>query len=295
MPTGSGCGGSWSSLCVTQVTSWGILYYAFPVLSGRISAATGWSPPALTAAFSAGLVVSAVAGVGVGRWIDRHGPRGVMTLGSVVAVLAVVAIAVAPTSAGLRGRVAGRRRGDGRGVVSAGVRRADPLVRATRVGALTVLTLAGGFASTIFAPITAALADRLDWRGVYLVLAAVLAVVTIPAHAVGLRRPWPPVAETVPAAQRPAHILTSRPVRRAGGRAGPGGVRLPRRGRQPRPAAHRTRHRHRRRGDHPRPGRSRAGARPARLRAAAPSSATSGPARSPCCSGWPSPRSWSRS
>ena len=63
------------ALCVTQVTSWGILYYAFPVLSGRISAATDWSPPTVTAAFSAGLVVSSVAGVGVGRWIDRHGPR----------------------------------------------------------------------------------------------------------------------------------------------------------------------------------------------------------------------------
>jgi len=199
------------SLCVTQVTSWGILYYAFPVLSGRISAATGWSPPALTAAFSAGLVVSAVAGVGVGRWIDQHGPRGVMTLGSVVAVLAVVAIAAAPTlpvfvAAWL---VAG--------VAMAGALYPPAFAALTRwygprsIGALTVLTLAGGFASTIFAPITAALADLLDWRGVYLVLAAILAVVTIPAHAIGLRRPWPRLAETAPAVQRPAHIVTSRP------------------------------------------------------------------------------------
>ena len=196
---------------MTQVTSWGILYYAFPVLSGRISAATGWSPPTLTAAFSAGLVVSAVAGVGVGRWIDRHGPRGVMTLGSVVAVLAVVAIAVAPTLPVFVGAwlVAG--------VAMAGVLYPPAFAALTRwygprsVGALTVLTLAGGFASTIFAPITAALADRLDWRGVYLVLAGVLAVVTIPAHAVGLRRPWPQVAETSATGQRPGDILTSRP------------------------------------------------------------------------------------
>ena len=59
-----------------------------------------------------------------------------------------------------------------------------------RVRALTVLTLAAGFASTIFAPLTATLASHLSWRGVYLVLAAVLAAVTIPAHALALRLPW---------------------------------------------------------------------------------------------------------
>jgi hypothetical protein len=47
-----------------------------------------------------------------------------------------------------------------------------------RVAALTTLTLAAGFASTIFAPLTSALAGSLGWRGTYLVLAAVLAAVT---------------------------------------------------------------------------------------------------------------------
>ena len=65
------------------------------------------------------------------------------------------------------------------------------------VGALTILTLVAGLSSTVFAPLTAALAAHLDWRTTYLVLAAVLAAITIPAHALGLRRPWPaaPVPE----------------------------------------------------------------------------------------------------
>lgn len=62
------------------------------------------------------------------------------------------------------------------------------------VRALTVLTLVAGFASTVFAPLTAALADQLSWRHTYLVLAAALAVITVPAHFFGLRRPWPAVA-----------------------------------------------------------------------------------------------------
>ena len=73
-------------LCVTEITSWGVLYYAFPVLAPSIAADTGWSVPAVTAAFSAGLLVSAAVGIPVGRLLDRHGPRWVMTAGSVVGV-----------------------------------------------------------------------------------------------------------------------------------------------------------------------------------------------------------------
>ncbi|WP_434587581.1 MFS transporter [Streptomyces sp. A5-4] len=40
------------ALCATQITSWGIVYYAFPVLNPQITAATGWPTGATTAAFS---------------------------------------------------------------------------------------------------------------------------------------------------------------------------------------------------------------------------------------------------
>ncbi|MFB9482175.1 MFS transporter, partial [Streptomyces filamentosus] len=80
------------------------------------------------------------------------------------------------------------------------------------VRALTIVTLAGGLASTVFAPLTAALADHLSWRHTYLVLAAILAVVTIPAHALALRSPWPD-APTGPAhtAEGAAEVGRSRP------------------------------------------------------------------------------------
>lgn len=64
-----------------------------------------------------------------------------------------------------------------------------------RVRALTVITLAGGLASTVFAPVTAALADHFSWRTTYAILAVILALFTIPAHALALRAPWPPPPE----------------------------------------------------------------------------------------------------
>jgi MFS family permease len=177
-------------LCVTQVTSWGVLYYAFPVALAAITADTGWSATAATAAFSAGLVVSALAGIPVGRWLDRSGPRRVMTAGSVLAVPATVGIALAPNYPAFLAAwlVAGA-------AMSAVFYQAAfaALTRwygDRRVRALTTLTLIAGLASTLFAPLTHALVEALDWRGAYLVLAGVLAAVTIPLHATTLTAPW---------------------------------------------------------------------------------------------------------
>ena len=178
-------------LSVTEITSWGVLYYAFPVLAPTIAATEGWSAAEITAAFSAGQLTMALVGIPVGRHLDRHGPRGVMTTGSALAVPAVVAIAAAPNLAWFV--VAWVLAG----VAMSGVLYVPAFAALTRwyghrrVGALTVLTLVAGLASTVFAPLTAALADSLDWRATYLVLAVVLAGVTIPAHWWGLRGPWP--------------------------------------------------------------------------------------------------------
>ena len=201
------------ALCVTQIVSWGILYYAFPVLNPQITAATGWPVQATTAAFSLALAVSALAGIRVGRILDRRGPRAVMTIGSTLGVISLTTVSAAPDLA----------------VFTAGWMLAGLAMAATfyqpafaaltrwwapdHVRALTVVTLAGGLASTVFAPLTAALADHLSWRHTYLVLAGVLAAVTIPVHALALGAPWPhaPAAAASRAGEAAAEIGRSRP------------------------------------------------------------------------------------
>ncbi|MBT2489934.1 MFS transporter [Streptomyces sp. ISL-96] len=179
------------ALCATQITGWGVVYYAFPVLLPHLTADTGWSTSAATAAFSVALLVSALAGIPVGRILDRRGPRAVMTTGSLIAVVSILLIAAAPN---VYVFIAAW--------VVAGVGMAatfyQPAFAAVtrwwgsgRVRALTIVTLAGGLASTVFAPLTAVLADHLGWRTTYVVLAVILAAVTIPAHSFALRAPWP--------------------------------------------------------------------------------------------------------
>ncbi|WP_443067682.1 MFS transporter [Streptomyces sp. NBC_01351] len=198
------------ALCATQITSWGIVYYAFPVLLPRLTADTGWSANAATGAFSLALIVSAMAGIPIGRTLDRRGPRAVMTTGSVIGTLAILLIAAAPNLPVFTC-----------GWILAGLAMAATfyppafaaLTRwwgADRVRALTIVTLAGGLASTVFAPLTATLAEHLSWRATYAVLAVMLAAVTIPAHALALRAPWPPAAPAPPSTDR-TPVTRSRP------------------------------------------------------------------------------------
>ncbi|MEU9848179.1 MFS transporter [Streptomyces sp. NPDC047985] len=179
------------ALCITQITSWGIVYYAFPVLNPAITADTGWPAGATTAAFSAALLISAFAGIRVGRIIDHRGPRTVMTAGSVLGTASLLIMAAAPS---LPVFFAGWLLA---GLAMAATFYQPAFAALTRwwapdhVRALTIVTLAGGLASTVFAPLTAALAGHLTWRTTYIVLALVLATVTVPAHALALKAPWP--------------------------------------------------------------------------------------------------------
>jgi MFS family permease len=178
-------------LCLTEITSYGVLYYAFPVLASDITAQTGWSATSTTTAITAALIVSGVVGIPVGRWLDRYGPRAVMTTGSLLGVLALVLIATAQNLAWFFAAwlLAG--------VAMAGVFYAPAFTALTRwygtnrVSALTTLTLVGGLASTVFAPLTAVLLEQFGWRTTYLVLAAILGGITVPAHAFGLTLRWP--------------------------------------------------------------------------------------------------------
>ncbi len=206
------------ALCVTVVVSYGVLFYAFPVMLPLIAADTGWSQSALTAAFSACLVTGGVVGVPAGRVIQRRGPRGVMVTGSVVGPVAVLGIAWSPSYAVFLGAWVLA------GAASAGLFYAPAFAALTgwfgtrSVQAITTLTLAAGFASTIFAPLADALAGHLGWRTTYVVLAGVLLVVTLPAHALALDLPWPMARSAQPGesgeqGEKPhadRHILLSR-------------------------------------------------------------------------------------
>ena len=88
------------ALAISEPISWGILFYGFGVMLTPIQQEMGWSQAELTGAFSLMLLISGVIAVPVGRWLDQHGARGLMTAGSCLATLAVIAWAQVQTLLG---------------------------------------------------------------------------------------------------------------------------------------------------------------------------------------------------
>lgn len=172
----------------TEMVSWGVLYYAFTVFLKPMHASLGWSTAELTGAFSLALLVSAVAALPVGRWLDQHGTRWLMTGGSCVAALLVLAWARVDNL------IVFYLIWCGIGIAMAAVlyEPAFALVatwfRRRRARALTVLTFIAGFASVVFVPLAQWLVQTLGWREALVTLALLLVVVTIPLHALVLRR-----------------------------------------------------------------------------------------------------------
>ena len=202
------------TLAVTETISWGVLYYAFSVFLVPMQRELGWSPAVLAGAFSLALLVSGLAAPVVGRWVDRRGGRILMTGGSVLGSLLLLAWSRVRSDqaplyyliwAGLGLAMATTLYEPAFAVVTAWFERG-------RGRAVLLLTLVAGFASTIFLPVATWLVTTLGWRGALVALAGLLAVTTVPAHALVLRRRPADLGLTIDGAQPdPADPAVPRP------------------------------------------------------------------------------------
>ena len=192
-----------ATFAVTQTVGYGTLYYAFAVLLHPIAADLRASPAAVTGALTTAVLAWAAAAVPVGRWLDRHGGRALMTAGSaggaglLVAWSRVTAIwQLYLVFAGLGIAMAMALYDPATAVI---VSWFEPTRRARAILAMIVVA---GFASTIFMPLTGVLEQRYGWRTTLLVLAALYAAIAVPLHAVVVRRS--PTSPTRPARSRQA-------------------------------------------------------------------------------------------
>lgn len=177
-----------ATLAVTETVSYGVLAYAFPVFLAPMEGEMGWSRTAMTGAYSLASLVAGLAAIPVGRWVDRHGPRALMTAGSCAAAALLLAWSRVESLTALYLVWAGL------GVAQAAVLY-EPAFAAVaawfvrqRGRALTLLTFVGGFASVVFVPLAAGLVEQMGWREALVWLAVMVALLTAVPHALVLRR-----------------------------------------------------------------------------------------------------------
>ncbi|MBP7340145.1 MAG: MFS transporter [Niveispirillum sp.] len=189
-----------AGLGTAQIISWGSLIYAFPLLATPMAADFTWSRVEIFGLASLALAVAGLAAYPVGRAIDRGQGRAVMAGGSLLAALTLLIWSqvgagwMLPPLFMLIGLAqAVTLYEPGFAVVS---RRFGPQARL----GITALTLWGGFASTVFVPLTQVLLDRLGWRGTLEVLAAINLFLALPLHLRVIDRPTPTLSHRAVAA-----------------------------------------------------------------------------------------------
>ena len=175
------------SLSLAQLVSWGILFYSFAVFVVPMEDELGWSKTALNSSLTLGLIVSGLLAPLVGAQIDRGYAWPLMSLGSVLGSLAMVAWSFvdAPWAFLLIWVALG---------VAMSCTFYEPgfAVLARTLGddaprAILKMTLVGGLASTAFIPLAHLLVQLLGWRHAVLTLALVNLIIAGGIHAVMLR------------------------------------------------------------------------------------------------------------
>ncbi|MES2128316.1 MAG: MFS transporter [Pseudomonadota bacterium] len=176
---------SWQTLAIlalTQVLSWGTLYYALAIVALDIAHEMGWRNEVVYGAFSWCLLVAGLAATPAGALLDRYGGRRVMAAGSLLCGLGFIVLATAHSIAAYL--VAWTVLG----VAMAGVLYEAAFATINfEFGlqarqAISRLTLVAGFASTVFWPVTLKLNALLGWRETYLWYAAIQLLVCMPLH-----------------------------------------------------------------------------------------------------------------
>ena len=169
-------------LAVTQILSWGSLYYAFTIVAPDIQHDLALAPELVFGAFSWALLVAGLVSTPTGILLDRYGGRYVMATGSLLCTLGLVWLSrctgvasyyFAWTLIGVAMALT---------LYEAAFATLNRKLETGSRKAISTLTLFGGFASTVFWPLTAKLDTMLGWRDTYLWYGLIQLVICVPLH-----------------------------------------------------------------------------------------------------------------
>lgn len=187
------------ALGITQITAWGTSYYSLGVLAGPISEDTGWSRGFVFLGFTVALLAMGVVSGAVGRAIDRHGARAVMTLGTVLVSLGLFGLAHVRSEAAYLAVWVFLGLGMRLCLYDAAFAALVQVAPSRGRQAISYLTLFGAFASSVFWVVGHALNEQVGWRQTLVLFALINLAICLPLHWFGLARRESAPSEVTPA------------------------------------------------------------------------------------------------
>ena len=174
-------------LSLAQLVTWGSIFYTFSLLLEPVERELGLTRAESSLAFSLALLAEGLAAYPVGRWIDAGHERIVMTAGSIVAGLCLLAHGFITNAAGFYTVWVGL------GLALSATLYTPVFAVITRRfpndfrRAIITMTFLGGLASTVFIPLSAWLVAKFGWRHAVEMLAVLQLVLCAPLHFVQLK------------------------------------------------------------------------------------------------------------
>lgn len=195
-----------TGLGLGQILSWGSTFYLLAVMAEPIAADTGWSLTGVVAGVSVGLIVAGFGSPLVGTLVARNQGRLVLVLSALLLAVGLLLLGVSPNQWWYLSSWIVLGLGMSGGLYQGAFAVLGHTYGASARSAITMLTLFGGFASSICWPLSSYLVHVVGWRwtvvvyaGAHLLLTAPLYALTIPAH--------PQNALAVPATNKP-HVIS---------------------------------------------------------------------------------------
>jgi MFS family permease len=186
----------------TQIVGWGTTFLMPAVLGRHMGESLGLASEVVFAGITVMFGVGALLAPQVGRLIDRTGARTIMASGSALYAVSIAALAFS------QGLVSYLLCWAAMGVASTLALSTPSSIALAQVAgpsarrAIAMLAIIGGFASTVFWPLSGALDVAVGWRGTLLAYAAIHLFACLPVHLLVL--PHRPPAHHLAAAANPA-------------------------------------------------------------------------------------------
>lgn len=171
------------ALGVTQILAWGAIYYTPVLMAPLIAAERGWSKAFAMGGYSLGILTAGLCSRFVGSMIDRFGGHRVMPFGSLLGAAGLAAMPFATTQPVYLGVWVVLGAAMAASLYDPAFATLGRIFGAAARRPITILTLAGGLASTVSWPATRVLIDVAGWQSTYFVYAAALLFVAAPLHA----------------------------------------------------------------------------------------------------------------